>query len=79
MAERLIRNDANINYADSEGSTYLIRAVENGDYRLVSFLLEHGANKNIKNSKGETALSIAKRTNNSAIIDILTRTANKQK
>lgn len=78
-AERLIRSEANINYKNIKGNSYLIRAVEKGDVALIKFLLMHGIDRNIINSKGETALSLAKRTNNSAIIDILTKTEDQQK
>jgi ankyrin repeat protein len=46
-----------INYQFKYGSTPLMIASHNEDYRLVQFLLENGANPNIiKNEDGETAL-----------------------
>ena len=48
-----------INYIDpSSGYTPLIRAAELEKPELVDALLKHGANKNIKNKAGQTALEM---------------------
>ncbi len=53
------------------GSTPLHGATFYGHADFVRLLLEHGADKTIKNNFGKTALDIAKEKSNQAIIDLL--------
>jgi len=53
------------------GYTPLCWAVESGDEKMVSFLVKHGANVNVKSNKGKTPLSIANEAGNENIVKIL--------
>lgn len=53
------------------GSTALMVAAYYGFDNVVSALLRHGANKNIRNTAGETALSLAVRYNFTAVAALL--------
>ena len=70
MVEYLIKElNVNIDIIDSTyGNTALIWAVQNNCYNVVKYLLNNGANLDIKNNNGKTALDIAIEKNN---IDIL--------
>lgn len=50
----LLKYHANIDVQDSQGATTLAMAANHGDMAVVEFLLEHGADKNLKDSKGRT-------------------------
>lgn len=50
---------SNINFADNEGNTPLMIAVEKGYLELIKLLLEAKADKQLTNNLGQTALSIA--------------------
>lgn len=51
--------------------TALRYAIDNGNYELASFLIDHGADVNQKNEKGWTPLMTAARTGRIDIIDML--------
>jgi len=51
--------------------TALMWAAENGNAEVVSFLLENGANRDLKNCEDQTALLIARSTNKVEIVQIL--------
>jgi ankyrin repeat protein len=57
--EKLITFGAKIDSLDDTGSTPLMHATHYNSIDSVKFLLDRGANFNIKNDKGETALDIA--------------------
>ena len=61
----------NINQADANGITPLMRAVSNQNILLVQKLLEQGADKSVKNIWGDTAIDIAGKRGNKKIIDLL--------
>jgi len=63
------RFDTNIKMTD--GSTFLIKASENGYQIIVKLLLEKGADVNIKNDYGETALWWASRGGYTEIVKLL--------
>jgi ankyrin repeat protein len=50
---------ADINFQDDEGFTVLMDAVYDDKPSVVKILLEAGADKNLKNSDGRSALDIA--------------------
>ena len=51
----------------------LLRAVLYGKPKALQALLDGGANKNIKDGQGRTALEIAQKYNHSEIVEILLR------
>jgi ankyrin repeat protein len=53
------------------GTTPLIQAVFKADVRLVKLFLEHGADLDLKDNQGRTALDIAKKKNYLEVIDLL--------
>lgn len=68
----LLDKGADINAKDKAGATPLWDATEAGMTDVVKLLLKNGADRNIKGSQGRTPLDVAKSTNNSAIIALLT-------
>ena len=72
MVRRLIDKGANIEMFDSYGNNVLARAVltSKGRKEIIKFLLEKGANPNIPNYKGYTAIDMAKVIGNIDIIEI---------
>lgn len=59
---------ANINLPAKDGKTALMIAAEKGNSDLVKTLLRNGADIFLKDKKGETALSLARKNNRSAIV-----------
>lgn len=55
--KKLIRKGLDINSQNSEGYTPLMVAVKRGTIDQVKFLLEHGANINIKNKNNENVFN----------------------
>ncbi len=49
----LVNNDANINFVDERGDTYLHHASRGGNMKIVQYLVENGLNINKRNDKGE--------------------------
>lgn len=66
----LIEYKADVNKKDNRGFTALHRAAEMGHTEIVAELLKKGAVKEIE-AEGHTALSLAKASNNKAIIELL--------
>ena len=56
MINKLIALDANVDYIDVEGNTVLIFSANYNQLESCKLLLKAGANPNIKNKKGLTAL-----------------------
>jgi ankyrin repeat protein len=54
------QQDFNVNESDDEGYTTLMIAVNSGHLSIVEFLLENGADVNMADSTGWTALDYAK-------------------
>jgi hypothetical protein len=67
----LIIDGININYCDSRGWTALMYAVQENDLNTARFLLFYGADPEIKNNAGNTAVMIATFNNNTELIDLL--------
>jgi len=57
--ELLLRNGANINAKNKYGTTSLMRAAWFGYVKVVQVFLMHGADTNIRDDDGETALNQA--------------------
>ena len=72
MVKKLIDKGANIEMFDSYGNNVLARAVltSKGRGDIIKFLLEKGANPNIPNYKGYTAIDMAKVIGNTDIINL---------
>lgn len=60
-----------VNYLDRTGSTALMYAAYSGHFEIVKFLVEHGANVEIKNLKGGTALRYAAYASHKKIVEYL--------
>jgi uncharacterized protein len=60
-AESLLRNGAKVNACDNYGNPPLWRAVFNSQGRgdLITLLLKHGADRNLKNKSGKTPVELA--------------------
>jgi len=74
----LIAKGANVNAQATNGTTALMLAATNAKADVVELLLQHGADKKLKDSKGKTALDYAKqatvedwliKSNKDAVID----------
>jgi uncharacterized protein len=59
IAKSLLRAGADINKVDKKDNTALLIACKVGKINTVMFLVEEGANTNLRNSEGFTALQIA--------------------
>ena len=70
---RFLARGANINGTDMEDNTPLMYAVRNSHQfpDIIRLLLDSGANANLKNHKGETALSIAKEMGDFMAVSLL--------
>lgn len=69
-----IHNGAHIDCWDTTGTfTPLMQAIKYGDLDIISILVENGADFNLQNRKGETALSMAIANGNKKIVEYLTR------
>jgi ankyrin repeat protein len=58
----LVANGADLDAQEADGITALMWAVHNEDVGMIRVLLDLGADPNIKNSKGATALEMARKT-----------------
>lgn len=82
----LLRNNADINIRQEDGSTPLFLACRVGSTNVVRLLLNHGADKNIRTNNRKRPLDIARQNNHSKIVSLLegpkrksTRIANRMK
>lgn len=78
IADSLIKLGANtngVNVSNGDGSfntTYpLLSAVSNNNVRLTKLLIDHGAKKEIKNSAGETLITIAEKKGFIDLVNLL--------
>ena len=60
-----------INAVDKENNTALILASKFGYHKIVKILIENGADINIKNNDGKTALDYAEENDYKSIIELL--------
>ncbi len=77
ILELLIRKGANVNGQGLCGDTALIKAAGYNAIDSINFLLEVGADVNIKNTHGHTALSESKRMGRKEAVDILEKHSSK--
>lgn len=66
-------NKEEINKADKDGYTPLMDASKKGHIEKIRWLLEHGADVNIKDNEGKTALDIAQTKGFTEIADLLAK------
>ena len=59
LMQRLLRANANLNAQDNQQNTPLLTALKTGNLGIADWLVEQGADINLKNKAGETALSIS--------------------
>ena len=59
VCKLLVAKGANLDYQDDDKCTALMYAAYEGQYFIVKFLAENGANLNLKNLEGNTALKCA--------------------
>jgi len=75
MAEFLLENGASVDEAPvsggAEGFTPLIYAARSNKPDIAKFLIEHDANVNAKNVRGQTPLSLAEKAGNTEMIELL--------
>jgi uncharacterized protein len=71
FCELLLKQGANPNLADENGTTALIYATEFQNLALVNLLLKNKADKNLKNKEGKTAFEFAVFSGNQEIINQL--------
>jgi ankyrin repeat protein len=76
----LIGTGATVDLPDSHSATPLHHAIKNDRVSTVELLLQHGANIDLNNAAGETALSLAfnQKMRNSCILDMLLEQSFKQ-
>ena len=67
----LIGRGANIDNADTMGETPLMLATLSDNKEIVEFLVDSGADKTLKNKRGQTAYDIAKEENNARLYGLL--------
>ena len=61
----------NVNAHCYKHKSALIQAASNGAHNAVNFLLEHGAQPDIQNNYGTTALALARQNNHPSIVTML--------
>ncbi|KAF8818835.1 ankyrin repeat domain-containing protein [Rickettsia endosymbiont of Cardiosporidium cionae] len=67
ILNKLLSRNIDLNFRDHKGYTALMHAVDKkSSIELVQLLLQHGADKNIKNNSNQTALDIAKEKSNNS-------------
>jgi ankyrin repeat protein len=73
IGKALLENKAQVDIKDSYGNTPLLRAVFNfkGNGDMIKLLLKYGADKNLKNSNGMSALSLAQTIANFPVAQFL--------
>ncbi len=74
----LLEKGAKPNVSDSDGTTPLMAAVEQGDLLIVRLLLKAGADARARSQRGETPLSIAIRIKRADIADALKQAGAKE-
>jgi ankyrin repeat protein len=72
MAQTLIDNGADVNLADQDSDTALMFAAQKGLASSVRTLLQARAQTGKQNKKGETALDLARKNDEKAVVKLLT-------
>lgn len=73
IARLLIDRGADVNACDGQGLTPLMTAIYTDSNEMTIYLLEKGVDVGVKNSKGWTALDLAKQKGNHRLLQILHR------
>ncbi len=68
IVQFLLEHNADIDKQDNQGITPLMTAVLNNNIPVVTFLLERGANSNLKNLAGKTAIVLAAEAGNKEVL-----------
>lgn len=71
IAELLLKNGANINAVNNNGTTALNLAAQKGYYRMVELFLKKGADVNISDNNGCTPLCAATKKGDKDIVELL--------
>ena len=71
IVEKLIKSGAKVNERSASGYSALFIAISDDNEELVNYLLRSGADPNLVDDNKDTALSLAKRLKNPAIIQML--------
>lgn len=71
IVEALLKNNADSNIADSNGTTALIYATLANNIEIVQLLLKNGADRNAQDNRGNSAMDYASISKNEKLIDIL--------
>lgn len=69
-------NDVDINSLEIYGKSLLYVACENGDYKIIEILLKRGADPNIYDHNGQSALDLANNHSNSVIAHVISNFTN---
>ena len=62
--EVLVKAGSDVNQVSADGSSALVVAVQNGNYAVANYLLEHGANPNLANKKNWAPLYLTVKNRN---------------
>jgi ankyrin repeat protein len=73
MARLLIARGALVNAHADNGTTALMMASREGHLSMVLLLLEHGADINVRNLDGQSALALARDRERKDIVSVLSR------
>lgn len=72
VVEFLLSRNASVNFTDAQGWTPLLRAFQRaGGEETIKVLVTHGANVNVRGSRGESPLHLAVAQNNKNIVELL--------
>ena len=71
IAQELVTAGAPVNAQTMGGSTPLMVAVAARNQRLITFLMQNGANPELQNKRGATAISMARKMNRPDLVAIL--------
>lgn len=69
--EGMLKKVININTTDKNGDTLLIKAIKKGNLEAIKLLINRGADVNIKNNEGVTALMLIGKLENSPYSELL--------
>lgn len=68
LKEALRSEFIDINHQDEDGNTFLLKCLKNSKYKAVEWLIENGANIELKNNNGKSAINIAIEKNSLPVV-----------
>jgi uncharacterized protein len=71
VSEDLVKQGTNVDIADGEGNSLLMKAIIRGDDSFVKLLIEHGLDVNAKDSNGVTALMLLAKTSKVELLELV--------